>query len=64
MSLGATFRDLMHREPVVMWSCIIAGVGLAMPVVVPPIREALGFKKKNYGAPAVRQLIEDSMTKQ
>ena len=37
---------MMHREPVIMWSFMIGGVGLAMPLVVPPIREALG-----YGAP-------------
>ena len=29
-----------------MWSFIIGGVGIALPVVVPPVREAMG-----YGAP-------------
>ena len=42
----AWFRTLMHQEPIVMISCIIGGIGLAMPLVVPPIREAMG-----YGAP-------------
>lgn len=29
-----------------MWSFIIGGVGIALPLVVPPVREAMG-----YGAP-------------
>ncbi|EFN55746.1 hypothetical protein CHLNCDRAFT_134085 [Chlorella variabilis] len=52
-------RTMMHQEPIIVWSFIIGGVGLALPLVVPPIREAMG-----YGAPTpkspppVRQLIE------
>ena len=30
-------------QPIIVWSCIIGGVGLAMPLVVPPIREAMGY---------------------
>ena len=41
--VGAWFRMMMHREPIIMWSFIIGGVGLALPVVVPPVREALGY---------------------
>lgn len=35
------------QEPVIIWSFIIGGVGLGLPLVVPPIREAMG-----YGAPS------------
>lgn len=34
------------QEPIIVWSFIIGGVGLGLPLVVPPIREAMG-----YGAP-------------
>lgn len=34
------------QEPVIVWSFIIGGVGIALPLVVPPVREAMG-----YGAP-------------
>ncbi|PSC70194.1 hypothetical protein C2E20_6346 isoform A [Micractinium conductrix] len=37
------FRTMMHQEPIIMWSFIIGGMGLAMPIVVPPIREAMGY---------------------
>lgn len=30
-------------QPIIMWSFIIGGMGLAMPIVVPPIREAMGY---------------------
>ena len=38
MSLATRLRVLMHHEPIIVWSCIIGAVGLALPVVVPPIR--------------------------
>lgn len=31
------------QEPVIVWSFIIGGVGLGLPLVVPPIREAMGY---------------------
>lgn len=35
--------------------------GLALPVVVPPVREALGFEKPTaVNPPPVRQLIEQA----
>jgi len=43
MSLSAALRHAMHREPIITWSLLIGGVGLALPVVVPPVREFLGF---------------------
>ena len=33
----------VDREPVVVLSCVLGGLGLAMPVVVPPIRRAVGL---------------------
>ena len=32
---GGWFYRAMHREPVVMWSCMIGALGLALPLVVP-----------------------------
>jgi len=29
------FYRAMHREPVVMWSCFLGGVGMALPLIVP-----------------------------
>ncbi|KAK9812516.1 hypothetical protein WJX73_005439 [Symbiochloris irregularis] len=59
MSAAAWFRTAMHQEPIVMWSCIIGGIGLVSPLVVPPIREY-------FNPPAVtnprpfKQVIEDA----
>jgi hypothetical protein len=50
------FRTMMHREPVICWSFIIGGIGLALPLVVPPIREQLGYNTPAPKTPpAVRQ---------
>jgi len=44
-----------------MWSFFIGGVGLALPVVVPPVREALGYDRPTpMNPPPVRQLIENA----
>lgn len=29
------FYRAMHREPVVMWSCFLGGLGMALPLIVP-----------------------------
>ena len=29
----------MHKEPVVMWSLFIGGLGLALPAVGPPVMD-------------------------
>lgn len=86
MTLFASFRTAVHREPIIMWSFIIGGigewpdsyrestsflifkqyliilsctVGLALPVVVPPVREALGYNRPSpIQPPPVRELIE------
>lgn len=38
-------------QPVIVWSFIIGGVGLALPLVVPPIREAMGIGAPTPKAP-------------
>lgn len=44
-----------------MWSFIIGGVGLALPIVVPPFREVLGYgMPQPKTPPPVRHLIEAS----
>eukprot|EP00238_Polyblepharides_amylifera_P005469 CAMPEP_0196581842 /NCGR_PEP_ID=MMETSP1081-20130531/35923_1 /TAXON_ID=36882 /ORGANISM="Pyramimonas amylifera, Strain CCMP720" /LENGTH=62 /DNA_ID=CAMNT_0041902219 /DNA_START=73 /DNA_END=261 /DNA_ORIENTATION=+ len=35
------FYMAMQKEPAVMWACFLGGVGIMLPLVVPPIREAL-----------------------
>lgn len=37
------FAQYMNAEPAMMISLLIVGVGLALPVVVVPIRESLGL---------------------
>lgn len=40
-----------------MWSFIIGGAGLVMPLVVPPIREAMGYgTPQPKSPPPVRQV--------
>ena len=90
MSLLTSFKTAVHREPIIMWSFMIGGVGrstftkgyrplciitllftnhstynysvgLALPLVVPPIREALGYGQPTpVNPPPVRQLIENA----
>jgi hypothetical protein len=46
------------QEPIIMWSFIIGGVGLAMPLVVPPIRQAMGYGVPTPKVPPpVRQVM-------
>ena len=33
--MAGWFYRAMHREPVVMWSCAIGGLGMALPAIVP-----------------------------
>ena len=33
--MAGWFYRAMHKEPVVMWSCAIGGLGLVMPLIVP-----------------------------
>eukprot|EP00884_Botryococcus_braunii_P022139 jgi/Botrbrau1/8609/Bobra.0196s0009.1 len=54
---------MMHQEPIIVWSCLIGGVGILLPVVVPPIRESLSTRKSQQ-PPPIKQLIEDVSKKQ
>ncbi|CAK0771179.1 hypothetical protein CVIRNUC_003841 [Coccomyxa viridis] len=45
-----------------MWSCIIGAVGIAIPVVVPPIRESFS-KGRKINPPPVSQLIKGATSK-
>jgi len=43
-------RSLIHRQPVIAMSCAWAAMGLTLPLVVPPIRRAIGFPTNQYNA--------------
>jgi hypothetical protein len=51
MTWAATFRGLLHREPIIVWSFMIGGVGLSLPLVVPPLREAVGIGRPSPPPP-------------
>ena len=46
-----------HKEPIIVWSFIIGGVGLALPLVVPPLRDAL-TPGSRPAPPPVRELVQ------
>ncbi|KAL4526140.1 hypothetical protein Ndes2437B_g07398 [Nannochloris sp. 'desiccata'] len=61
MGMLGSFRTMVHREPIIMWSFIIGGIGLALPIVVPPVRESLGYGQPTpKNPPPIRQLIENA----
>ena len=41
----------VDREPVVVLSCVLGGLGLGMPLVVPPIRRAIGLDTHQVSMP-------------
>jgi len=43
-------KSLIHRQPIVAMSFFLAGVGIALPIVVPPIRRKLGLPTNQYDA--------------
>lgn len=54
-TLGAVYgkgwvRRMIHHEPVVALSLMFAGIGLAMPLTIVPLRRALGFNTNQYDA--------------
>eukprot|EP00239_Pterosperma_sp_CCMP1384_P002565 CAMPEP_0197854514 /NCGR_PEP_ID=MMETSP1438-20131217/24819_1 /TAXON_ID=1461541 /ORGANISM="Pterosperma sp., Strain CCMP1384" /LENGTH=56 /DNA_ID=CAMNT_0043469279 /DNA_START=165 /DNA_END=338 /DNA_ORIENTATION=- len=49
----------MQQEPMVMWSCIIGTIGVAIPLVVPEIRESMG--SGNTGPPPTAEQIARAM---
>ncbi|KAL0044282.1 hypothetical protein WJX82_009118 [Trebouxia sp. C0006] len=50
-------RTALHQEPIIIWSCMISTVGIALPLIVPPIREAL-YKSTPKSPPPVKQMIQ------
>ena len=40
----------VDREPVVVLSCVLGGLGLGMPVIVPPMRRAMGLDAHQVSA--------------
>jgi hypothetical protein len=58
----AALRYSLHREPIITWSLLIGGAGLVLPVVVPPVRNMLGFGEQPAKRPPVtaKTLIEAS----
>ncbi|KAL6784762.1 NUOA3 [Auxenochlorella protothecoides x Auxenochlorella symbiontica] len=51
MGFLAGLRTAMHQEPIIVWSVIIGGTGVILPLVGPPIREALGYGRSYPAAP-------------
>lgn len=45
-----------NQEPIITWSFIIGGIGLAIPLVVPPMRDALTPASRKQ-PPSVAQLL-------
>ena len=45
-----------HQEPIITWSFIIGGIGLAIPLVVPPLRDAVTPASRKQ-PPSVAQLL-------
>ncbi|KAH7447030.1 hypothetical protein KP509_01G088300 [Ceratopteris richardii] len=41
MGFSASLRRMIVQDPAVAFSCILAGIGITLPIVVPPIRDAL-----------------------
>lgn len=62
MSSGSFLRYWMTREPIIVWSCIIGGIGVALPLVVPPIRSAMGYDRTTglIPPPNARAIIEQA----
>lgn len=44
MSYTAAFRNAMHQEPIIVWSCIIGGIG-EKRVVFPQISFSCFYKE-------------------
>jgi hypothetical protein len=43
-------RALVHRQPIASMSIAWAVVGLSLPLVIPPVRHAMGFATNQYDA--------------
>jgi hypothetical protein len=50
-TLGAGWvKSFVHRHPVAAFSCFLAGVGVAMPLTIVPIRRLLKLPTNQYDA--------------
>lgn len=45
-------KSFIHRQPVAAFSVALGCVGVALPIVVPPIRRKLGLPTNQYDASA------------
>mmetsp|Transcript_54283 Transcript_54283/g.162466 ORF Transcript_54283/g.162466 Transcript_54283/m.162466 type:complete len:87 (+) Transcript_54283:552-812(+) len=43
-------KSMIHRQPVVAFSLVLATAGVAMPIFIPPIRRKLGMPTNQYEA--------------
>jgi len=48
-------KSFIHRQPVAAFSVAIAGIGIVMPIFIPPLRRKLGMPTNQYegGLPGV-----------
>ncbi|CAM9282415.1 unnamed protein product, partial [Discosporangium mesarthrocarpum] len=43
MSFGLAVKKFVDRQPIVSMAIVIGGIGVMLPIVVPPIRESMGL---------------------
>ena len=55
-SLSPPNQKIRKQEPIITWSFIIGGIGLAIPLVVPPVRDAVTPASRKQ-PPSVAQLL-------
>ncbi len=42
------FKSLIHRQPIIAFSCTLAVIGVTMPLVIVPLRRSLGLPTNQY----------------
>ena len=42
------YKSLIHRQPIIAFSMALGAVGLTMPLVIVPLRRALGMPTNQY----------------
>lgn len=60
MAFAKFLRFYADREPVVVASCAIGAVAVALPLVVVPIRRSLGLPTDQYDGPKIPEFIKKS----
>jgi hypothetical protein len=53
-------RYYLDREPMVVLSCTIGAVALSLPLVVVPLRRAMGLPTDQYDGPIIPDYIKKS----